>query len=86
MMGYYYRGAAYPYVYPWVSFWLGFGVVALALGATSVYLLGKDKPDVTLGSVLALLGAVLAFPLMWGFMVGSLLMFVGAIVGLVGHQ
>ncbi|MGC8636419.1 MAG: hypothetical protein ACP5T5_05275 [Thermoprotei archaeon] len=86
MMGYY-RGA-YPYGYgfAWLGFWLGFALVALGLGAVAVYMLGKDKPDVTVGSILALLGAVLAFPLMWGFMIGSLLMFVGALLGLTERQ
>ncbi|MDP7975495.1 MAG: hypothetical protein RAK24_05005 [TACK group archaeon] len=80
MMGYY-RGA-YPYGLAWLGFWLGLALVSLGLGAVAIYLLGKEKPDMTMGSILALLGAVLAFPLMWGFMIGSLLMFVGALLGL----
>jgi len=86
MMGYYRGAYPYPYGFAWLGLWLGLALVSLGLGASAVYLLGKQRPDLTAGSILALLGAVLAFPLMWGLMVGSLLMFVGALLGLTERE
>jgi len=83
MMGYY-RAAAYPYVYGLLSIavWVVWSLLVLALGTLAVYFLGKEKPDVALGSTFALIASVLAFPLMWGFFLGSLLMFIGSLIGL----
>jgi hypothetical protein len=75
---------------PWTGFWpywgllwLVAGAAVLAVGALGVVWMYDVRPErVHVGAVLVLLAAVLAFPTMWGFMVGSLLMFVAAILGL----
>ncbi len=69
------------YRFPFYTF---FGSVALALGIAGVWLLSTgEREKATAGSVLLIAGSVLAFPMMFGFMVGSLLMLIGGIMGLI---
>ncbi|MFQ5919982.1 MAG: hypothetical protein ACE5I4_08085 [Thermoplasmata archaeon] len=68
---------------------LGIAFVALAvifivlafLGAFWMY--SGDKRKTTYGGILTLIIAIIAFPTFWGFFIGSLLGFIGAILGLV---
>jgi len=85
MMGYYGRTYRYGFALPWTAFWALWAAAVLVMGAFAAYLLGREKPDLRSGSILALFASIFAFPLMWGFMVGSLLMFTGSIIGLVNE-
>ncbi len=86
MMGYYggmmgpYYGTGW-YGTAWV--WFAVALVAIAIGAVGLAMMNSSAVGrVRNGAVLVLLSAVFAFPTMWGFWIGSVLMFVGAIMGL----
>ncbi len=67
--------------YVWA--WIPILVIALAFGAIGLFMMnGVGVDSVRTGSILVLVGAVLAFPTVWGFVAGSLLMLVGGILGL----
>jgi hypothetical protein len=89
MMGYYggmmggYYGAYSTGWYGWMGLSLVVAVVALVLGILGVVWMNSSIIGrVRNGSVLVLIAAVVAFPTMWGFWIGSVLMFVGAVMGL----
>ena len=93
MMGYYggmmggYYGTYGTGWYGWMGLWLVVAVVAVALGILGVVWMNSNSIGrVRNGSVLVLIAAVVAFPMMWGFWIGSVLMFVGAVMGLVTSQ
>ncbi|HZY47096.1 MAG TPA: hypothetical protein VFE96_04795 [Candidatus Bathyarchaeia archaeon] len=93
MMGGYYGGTGMMNGYsPWgmsgwgafTWIWVPWLVASIAIAALGVFLLNSSSlEDVRIGSVLVLVGAVLAFPTFFGFVVGSLLMVLGGIFGLV---
>ena len=93
MMGGYYGGRGMMNSYgPWgMSGWAGLTwiwipmvVASIAMGALGVYIINSSRVDsVRLGSVLVLIAAVLAFPTAFGFVVGSLLMVAGGVLGLI---
>lgn len=63
--------------------WFGLVVVIVALGVMgALWLNTSDVGKVRTGSTLVLVTSIFAFPTMWGFMIGSLLMFIGSILGL----
>ncbi|MFQ5837650.1 MAG: hypothetical protein ACE5HJ_02570 [Thermoplasmata archaeon] len=68
----------------WFLLWVVAGLIIVALGVVGVSMMNSASVDrVRVGSVIILLVAILGFPTFWGFVIGSLLMFVGAILGLV---
>ncbi|MGC8593721.1 MAG: hypothetical protein ACP5LF_05500 [Nitrososphaeria archaeon] len=80
-----YMGMMYfsAYGFSWFPFYTFLGFIVLALGITGIWLLSSGEKDkATVGSVLIIAGSVMAFPTMFGFMVGSLLMLIGGIMGL----
>ncbi len=93
MMGGYYGGTGMMNGYsPWgmsgwggyVWIWVPLLVVSVAIAAFGVFLMNSSRlGDIRMGSVLVLVGAVLAFPTAFGFVVGSLLMVLGGIFGLI---
>ncbi len=93
MMGGYFSGTGMMNGYaPWgMSGWGGYAwilvpllVASIAVAAFGVFLMNSSRlGDVRMGSVLVLVGAVLAFPTAFGFVVGSLLMVLGGIFGLI---
>ena len=68
---------------------LGFALIAVALIFIILAFLGAfwmysgDKRRTMYGGVLTLIIAIIAFPTLWGLFIGSLLGFIGAILGLV---
>lgn len=69
--------------YVWVSVWIGIMIAVIGLGAYGAVLMNNaDIANVRAGATLVLVSSVIAFPTMWGFFVGSLLMFVGSLLGL----
>lgn len=71
------------YGFYWFSFYIFLGFIALVLGIAGIWLLsGGEKEKATAGSVFIIAGSVMAFPTMFGFIVGSLLMLIGGIMGL----
>lgn len=78
---------------PWMygfyssSYWFLFFAILvaaeIALGVLGVvWMNGESSSKVRTGSALVLVASIIAFPTMFGFMVGSLLMLVGSILGL----
>jgi len=62
---------------------LVFTAMVIGLGVLGViWMNAPDLSKVRTGSTLVLVASIIAFPTMFGFMVGSLLMFIGAILGL----
>ncbi|MCP8308113.1 MAG: DUF4064 domain-containing protein [archaeon] len=64
-------------------FWLILAILIIAIGLYGALLMNSsDLSRVRTGSTLVLIASILAFPVVWGFIVGSLLMFIGSILGL----
>lgn len=81
MMGYY--GVMMGPYFGLEGLWLGAALVAFALGTLGVFWMNtNNQRRLRNGGVLVLLAAVFAFPEMWGFWIGSILMFVGAMLAL----
>lgn len=60
-----------------------FAVAVIALGVLGVFWMNASELSmVRTGSALVLVASIIAFPTMFGFMIGSLLMFIGGILGL----
>lgn len=82
MSGYSSTGMAFWGGFAWM--WAAFLIVSMGIAGFGVYLMSSSRlNDLRMGSVLVLLGAVLAFPTMFGLVVGSLLMGLGGILGLI---
>ncbi len=64
-----------------VTLVVGIFIILAFLGAIWMY--SGDRRRVSQGAVLTLLISILALPTLWGFIIGSLLGFIGAILGLV---
>ncbi len=82
MVGSWMMGVSWSMVSGW---WLLsiLSVVVVALGVFGVsWINTSDLDRVRTGSILVLIASVIAFPTMFGLVAGSLLMFVGAILGL----
>ncbi len=78
MMGGYFSGAWNTFA--WV--WMIAAAVTLILGVLGVIWMNSPAlSKVRVGSVLVLLAAVAAAPMMWGLWIGSILMVVGAVMG-----
>ncbi|MDG6902615.1 MAG: hypothetical protein JRM80_11755 [Nitrososphaerota archaeon] len=81
MMGYY--GVMMGPYFGLGGLWLGAALIALALGTLGVFWMNTNSQRrLRNGGMLVLLAAVFAFPEMWGFWIGSILMFVGAMLAL----
>lgn len=77
--------AGYPYTHHplWSLIWLISAVIVIALGVYGAVLMNSTQVGrVRMGATLVLVASIIAFPTMWGFMIGSLLMFVGSLLGL----
>lgn len=81
MMGTYYAGTSW---FGWMAgIWLAITAVVIGLGVTGVlWMNSADVNKFRSGAIVLLVAAIVAFPTMWGFGIGSILMFVGAILGL----
>ncbi|MCL5067045.1 MAG: hypothetical protein M1368_01665 [Thaumarchaeota archaeon] len=65
------------------AFFLIFAAVEIALGVIGVvWMNSANLGRIRTGSTLVLIASIIAFPTMWGFMIGSLLMLIGSILGL----
>lgn len=76
-----------PWFSGYYSYWLPvlvvLAVAVVAVGVLGVlWMNGADLNKVRTGSTLVLMASVIAFPTMFGFMIGSLLMIIGSILGL----
>jgi len=63
--------------------WLILAVVVVGLGTYGAITMNSSNlARVRMGSTLVLIASIISFPTMWGFLIGSLLMFVGSLLGL----
>ncbi len=87
MGGYYGAPPGYgprPIYAPYPVLYAALVAVVLVLGAIGVAMMGSDQPERSrIGAVLTIVAAVIAFPTMFGLIVGSLLMLIGGVLGLV---
>lgn len=61
--------------------------IVLVIGIVGVIRMNSSSANkVRGGSLLVIVAAIAAFPLMWGFWIGSILMFIGGIIGLATVQ
>lgn len=82
MMGGYYGGTT-AFAAWWIAIWLIAGLLAIGLGIYGLKLVSSSSvQSVRTGSVLFLVSAVIAFPTMWGLLIGSALLFIASIIGL----
>ncbi len=85
MMGYYgnMMGNFAGWWYAWGAVWVLAAVASLGIGFLGVVLMNSGRVGrLRSGALIVLVAAVTAFPTMWGFGLGSVLMFVGAVLGL----
>lgn len=69
-------GFFYPY-------WLILGLVIVSVSFLAAFLIGSEKEDnVKAGGIIAIVISIIAFPTMWGFIAGSILMLIGGILAL----
>ncbi|MDG6999380.1 MAG: hypothetical protein JRN15_09735 [Nitrososphaerota archaeon] len=67
----------------WFVFFLIFAGVEIALGVLGVlWMNSANISRIRTGSTFVLIASIIAFPTMWGFVIGSLLMLIGSILGL----
>jgi len=67
----------------WFAFFIIFAAVEITLGVLGVLWMNTaNMSRIRTGSVLVLIASIIAFPTMWGFIIGSLLMLIGSILGL----
>lgn len=60
-----------------------FGLIIIFIGIVGIYFMSKGyKKDVFVGSILEIIASIFAYPTLFGFFLGSFLMFLGGIVGL----
>jgi len=83
-MGYWMQGLPYTRHPILAVVWAVSAIVIFALGIYGAVLMNSTNIGrVRMGSVMVLVVSMIAFPTMWGFFTGSLLMFVGSLVGLI---
>lgn len=76
-------GGPWFFGFGWPPFTAAFGVLIIVLDVLgTVWLNTSDLGKIRSGATLVLVTSVIAFPTMFGFMIGSLLMFIGGLVGL----
>ncbi len=87
--GYWWSGMMGPWMMgSWMAgFWwpicVALAAIIIALGVVGVIWMNSRRLSrVRSGSILVLVASVIAFPTMFGFIIGSILMFVGGILGL----
>lgn len=83
MMGPWMMGGPWSFGFGWSPFSFSFSALSITLGMIGVLWLNtSDIGRVRTGATLVLVASIIAFPTMFGFIIGSLLMLIGSIVGL----
>ncbi|MFN3621606.1 MAG: hypothetical protein ACK4TI_01825 [Nitrososphaerales archaeon] len=70
----------------YITLFVALAALVLCLGILGVVWMNTvDIEKVRVGATLVLVSSIIAFPTMFGFLIGSLLMFIGGILGLTWH-
>jgi len=83
MMGRWLNG--YPFTtHPvWAVLWIVSAIIIAGLSFYGAVMMNSvNVRKVRTGATIVLIASIIALPTMWGFMIGSLLMFIGSILGL----
>ncbi|MCL4436521.1 MAG: hypothetical protein M1503_03820 [Thaumarchaeota archaeon] len=76
-------GPWFGYGFGWAPLTAALGILVIALGILgTMWLNTSDIGKIRSGATLVLIISIVAFPTMWGFMLGSVLMFTAGIIGL----
>lgn len=80
-------GGGWPWMFGFSPFWFAFFIIfaaaEIALGVLGLLWMNTANIGrIRTGSIFVLIASIIAFPTMWGFMIGSLLMLIGGILGL----
>ncbi len=82
MGGYMMAGMPFSPAY-WINISILFLIIVVSLGIVGLmWMNSKNIERVRTGSILVLVASLVAFPTMWGFFVGSILMLIGSLMGL----
>lgn len=77
------RGMMMPMWRFFYPYWLILGLVIVSISFLAAFLIGSEKEDnVKAGGIIAIVISIIAFPTMWGFIAGSILMLIGGILAL----
>lgn len=73
-----------PFIFFWSVPFITMGVIFFALGVAGIALLNAgERTKVAVGGTLLIVSSVFAFPTLYGFFIGSVLMFVGGILAII---
>ncbi len=73
-----------PFIFFWSVPFMMVGIVFIALGSVGLAFLSSGKKvEVSLGGMLLIISSVFGFPTLFGFFIGSVLMFIGGILALI---
>ncbi len=60
-----------------------FGFIIILVGTVGIYFMSRGyRGDVFIGSILEIVASIFAYPTLFGFFLGSFLMFLGGVIGL----
>ena len=75
-----------PFIFFWSLPFLLIGIIFLALGVAGIAFLNTGrKHDAILGGLLLIISSVFGFPTLFGFFIGSALMFIGGIMAILWY-
>ncbi|MCL4343592.1 MAG: hypothetical protein M1291_01340 [Thaumarchaeota archaeon] len=73
-----------PFIFFWSVPFIMLGLIFIALGLAGIAFLNTGKrARVTAGGMLLIISSIFAFPTLFGFFIGSALMFVGGILAII---
>lgn len=73
-----------PFIFFWSTSFVIMGLVLIAVGAIGIHFMDSgDRRKVSIGGLLLIVASVFAFPTMFGFFLGSFLMFIGGIIAMI---
>jgi hypothetical protein len=73
-----------PFIFVWSASFIMMGLILIAVGIIGIYFMKSgERRRVSVGGLLLIVASVFAFPTMFGFFLGSFLMFVGGILAIV---
>ncbi|MGC8557946.1 MAG: hypothetical protein ACP5NC_03005 [Nitrososphaeria archaeon] len=73
-----------PFIFFWSTSFVMMGLILILVGVIGIHFMNSgERGRVSIGGLLLIVASVFAFPTMFGFFIGSFLMFVGGILAIV---